>query len=47
MNIKARKKGYTIVETPAEYYVRVGMSKQFKLLDGVKLFLLNFKLLLD
>jgi dolichol-phosphate hexosyltransferase len=47
MNIKAKKKGYKIAETRAKYYIRVGMSKQFKLVDGLKLFLLNFKLLLD
>ena len=45
MNIKCRKGHYKIVETPTKYYIRVGVSKQFKLVDGLKLFFLNFKLL--
>ncbi len=47
MNIKCRKNHYKIAEMPTKYHVRVGVSKQFKLVDGLKLFLLNFKLLFD
>jgi dolichol-phosphate hexosyltransferase len=47
MNIKAKKKGYKITEIPVKYYVRVGTAKHFKLSGGLKLFLLNFRLLLD
>jgi dolichol-phosphate hexosyltransferase len=47
MNIKCRKNHYRIAEIPTKYHVRVGVSKQFKLVDGLKLFLLNFKLLFD
>jgi len=45
MNIKARKAGMRIEETPIGYGERVGSSKQMKLLDGIKLLLLNFKFL--
>ena len=37
LNIKSRKAGLKIAETPIGYSVRVGESKQMKLLDGVKL----------
>ncbi len=46
MNIKARKRGFRIEEVPISYYMRIGSSsKQMKLMDGIKLFLLNFKFL--
>lgn len=45
MDVKMHKKGYRIVEIPISYYKRVGESKQMKLIDGVKLLLLNFKFL--
>ena len=45
MNILARKAGLRIREIPISYSVRVGESKQFKLLDGVRLLLTNFKFL--
>ena len=45
MNIKATKMGFMIKETPINYYVREGSSKQFKPIDGVKLLLTNFKFL--
>jgi glycosyltransferase involved in cell wall biosynthesis len=45
MNIKCKKNHFKIVEIPTRYYIRTGVSKQLKLLDGAKLFLLNFKLL--
>lgn len=47
MTIKARKKGFRMEEVPINYYVRVGSSKQMKLIDGIKLLLLDFKFLLD
>lgn len=46
INIRARKAGMRIEETPIGYSVRVGSSKQMKLLDGIKLLLLDFKFLL-
>jgi len=46
MTIKARKRGFKIEEIPISYYIRVGSSKQMKLIDGIKLFLLDFKFLL-
>ncbi len=45
MNIKARKNGMTIVEIPVKYYLRIGTTKQRKVVDGLKLFLTNFKFL--
>ncbi|MCL5239531.1 MAG: glycosyltransferase [Candidatus Marsarchaeota archaeon] len=45
INIKARKAGLRIEETPIGYSVRVGTSKQMKFVDGVRLLLLNFKFL--
>jgi glycosyltransferase involved in cell wall biosynthesis len=45
LNIKFRKAGFKIEETPIRYSVRVGTSKQMKLVDGIKLFLLDFKFL--
>lgn len=45
MNIKARKNGFSIKEVPINYYMRIGNSKQMKLVDGIKLFLLDFKFL--
>jgi hypothetical protein len=47
MTIKARKRGYRIEEVPINYYTRVGSSKQMKLIDGIKLLLLDFKFLFD
>jgi dolichol-phosphate hexosyltransferase len=47
MDVKMHKKGYKVVEIPISYYKRIGESKQMKLLDGVKLLLLNFKFLSD
>ncbi len=48
MNIKGRKKGFRIAETPIKYYKRVGeVQHQMKLVDGVNLALLNFKWLND
>lgn len=46
MNIKMRKMGYRIGEAPARYYVRVGKSKQMKLMEGLRLLRINFKFLL-
>ncbi len=43
MNIKTKKLGLKIAETPINYYVRVGESKQFKLVDGLRLLFINFK----
>ena len=44
MNIKGRKKGFVIAETPIKYYKRVGaVQHEMKLIDGVNLALLNFK----
>ncbi|MDE1856559.1 MAG: glycosyltransferase [Candidatus Micrarchaeota archaeon] len=43
MNVKFGKSGYNIAETPIRYYVRVGETKQMKLIDGVKLLLTSFK----
>ncbi len=44
MNIKSRKKGFKIVETPIRYYKRVGaVQHEMKLVDGLNLALLNFK----
>ncbi len=45
MNIKMKKMGYRIAEAPADYYVRMGESKQMKVLDGLKLVLTDFKFL--
>ena len=45
MNIKSKKKNLKIAEIPTKYYVRVGVTKQIKVLDGLKLFFLNFKFL--
>ncbi len=45
LNIRARKAGLRIEETPISYAVRVGASKQMKLVDGIKLLLLDFKFL--
>ena len=45
MNVKSRKAGYKIGEVPIHYYKRVGSSKQMKLIDGIKLLLLDFKFL--
>ncbi|MDE1874332.1 MAG: glycosyltransferase [Candidatus Micrarchaeota archaeon] len=45
LNIKARKAGMRIEETPIGYGVRVGESKQMKLVDGIKLLLIDFKFL--
>ena len=47
MDIKSRKAGYKVEEAPIRYYKRVGSSKQVKLLDGMKLLLLDFKFLFD
>jgi hypothetical protein len=47
MTIKARKMGFRIEEVPIRYYMRVGSSKQMKLVDGIKLLLLDFKFLFD
>ncbi len=47
MNIKCRKKHYRIAEIPTKYYVRVGEAKHLKLTGGLKLFLINLKLLFD
>jgi glycosyltransferase involved in cell wall biosynthesis len=48
MNIKARKLDMLVEEVPIHYYERVGESKQpFKLVNGVRLFLVNFKFLSD
>jgi dolichol-phosphate hexosyltransferase len=43
LNVKGKKKGFKIVEMPTKYYKRVGESKQMKLIDGIKLLLLDFK----
>jgi hypothetical protein len=45
LNIRSRKAGFKIAETPIKYSVRVGESKQMKLIDGIKLLLLDFKFL--
>ncbi|MDE1865179.1 MAG: glycosyltransferase [Candidatus Micrarchaeota archaeon] len=45
MNIKMRKSGYRLVELPARYYVRVGESKQMKVIDGLRLLGIDFKFL--
>lgn len=45
MNVKFGKSRYNIAETPIRYYVRVGETKQMKLVDGVKLLLTSFKFL--
>jgi hypothetical protein len=45
MNIKMKKMGYKIGEAPADYYTRMGESKQMKLIDGIKLVLIDFKFL--
>ena len=45
LNIKFRKAGFKVAETPIRYSVRVGESKQMKLVDGIKLLLLDFKFL--
>jgi dolichol-phosphate mannosyltransferase len=48
MNIKAKKMNMNVEEVPVHYYVRVGESKQpFKPLNGVRLFLVNFKFLFN
>ncbi len=47
MTIKTCKRGFKVEEVPINYYERVGNSKQMKLVDGVKLFLLDFKFLFD
>jgi hypothetical protein len=47
LNIRFRKAGLKIDETPIKYFVRVGESKQMKLIDGIKLLLLDFKFLLS
>lgn len=47
MTIKARKRGLKIAETPIKYYSRVGSSKQMKLIDGVRLLLLDFKFIFN
>lgn len=45
MNIKMRKMGCKIGESPAKYYVRVGESKQMKFIDGIRLLAGDFKFL--
>ena len=45
INVKAKKAKYKIGEVPIHYYKRVGSSKQMKLIDGLKLLLLDFKFL--
>jgi hypothetical protein len=45
INIKMKKAGFRIAETPISYGVRVGASKQMKLVDGIKLLLIDFKFL--
>jgi glycosyltransferase involved in cell wall biosynthesis len=47
MDVKFHKKGFKIVEIPTKYYKRIGESKQMKLIDGIKLLLLDFKFLSD
>ncbi len=47
MNVRIRKKGLVIRETPIRYYIREGESKQMKLIDGIKLLFIDFKFLLD
>ena len=47
MNVRCKKAGYQIAEAPIKYYERIGSSKQMKLLDGIKLLLLDFKFLSD
>jgi glycosyltransferase involved in cell wall biosynthesis len=43
MNIKMSRMGYKISEGPADYYLRIGQSKQMKLVDGLKLLMIDFK----
>lgn len=43
MNVKMSRMGYRLAEAPADYYVRVGHSKQMKVRDGIKLLLTDFK----
>jgi glycosyltransferase involved in cell wall biosynthesis len=45
LNIKFRKAGFKIEETPIRYSERVGASKHMKLTNGMRLFLLDFKFL--
>lgn len=45
MDVKFHKKGFKIAEIPTKYYKRVGESKQMKLIDGIKLLLIDFKFL--
>jgi hypothetical protein len=46
MNVKAKRMGMHIEETPIMYYEREGESKQpFKPANGIRLFLVNFKYL--
>jgi glycosyltransferase involved in cell wall biosynthesis len=45
MDVKFHKKKFKVVEIPTKYYKRVGESKQMKLIDGIKLLLLDFKFL--
>ena len=48
MNIKAKKMGMGIDEVPIHYYEREGKSKQpFKPVNGIRLFLVNFKYLMN
>jgi dolichol-phosphate mannosyltransferase len=47
MNVKAKKRGYKIVELPINYYIREGTPKHSKPFGGLKLLALNFKLLND
>ena len=43
MNIKMRKAGFSIGEVDADYYVRIGETKQRKVIDGIKLLFIDFK----
>ncbi len=43
MDVKMGRMGYRVAEAPADYYVRMGRSKQMKVLDGLKLLLIDFK----
>ena len=43
MNIKMSRMGYRVSEAPADYYLRVGHSKQRKVWDGLKLLMADFK----
>lgn len=45
MDVRAKQAGLTIEEAAIGYEVRVGSSKQAKLLDGIKLLLLSFRFL--